>query len=80
MLILLIEAGGIGIMTFAAATLLAIGHRLGIDEQQLIRDCMNYSRVSDIAWLIRRIVVVVVVVVVQAVGVALSVTDARLGL
>jgi trk system potassium uptake protein TrkH len=77
-LILLIEAGGIGIMTFAAATLLAIGHRLGIDEQQLIRDCMNYSRVSDIAWLIRRIVVVVVVV--QAVGVALSVTDARLGL
>lgn len=65
-------------MTFAAATLLAIGHRLGIDEQQLIRDCMNYSRVSDIAWLIRRIVVVVVVV--QAVGVALSVTDARLGL
>ncbi|MEP5230552.1 MAG: hypothetical protein ABJQ78_03880 [Alloalcanivorax sp.] len=78
MLILLIEAGGIGIMTFAAATLLAIGHRLGIDEQQLIRDCMNYSRVSDIAWLIRRIVVVVVVV--QAVGVALSVTDARLGL
>ena len=28
-LLLLIEAGGIGIMTFAAATLLAIGHRLG---------------------------------------------------
>ncbi len=68
-LLLLIEAGGIGIMTFAAATLLAIGHRLGIGEQQLIRDCMNYSRVSDIAWLIRRILVVVVVV--QAVGMAL---------
>ncbi|MDX1803790.1 MAG: potassium transporter TrkG [Alcanivorax sp.] len=68
-ILLLIEAGGIGIMTFAAATLLAMGHRLGIGEQRLIRDCMNYTRVSDIAWLVRRILVVVVVV--QAVGVGL---------
>ncbi|MCG8439129.1 MAG: Ktr system potassium transporter B [Pseudomonadales bacterium] len=68
-LLLLIEAGGIGIMTFAAATLLAIGHRLGLGEQQLIRDSMNYTRFSDLGWLIRRIVVMVVVV--QALGAGL---------
>ncbi|EKF74727.1 TrkH family potassium uptake protein [Alcanivorax hongdengensis A-11-3] len=71
-ILLLIEAGGIGIMTFAAATLLAMGHRLGIGEQRLIRDCMNYTRVSDIAWLIRRILVMVVVV--QSVGLLLLMT------
>lgn len=61
-ILLLIQCGGIGIMTFAALTLLALGHRLGIGEQRVIRDSMNYTRISDIGWLLRRILILVVAV------------------
>jgi len=58
-LMLQMQAGGIGIMTFAALVLLMMGQQLGIGEQRLVREAMNYTRVSDLGWLVKRIVVLV---------------------
>ncbi|MBA4152656.1 MAG: Ktr system potassium transporter B, partial [Acinetobacter sp.] len=55
-LMLQMQAGGIGIMTFAALVLLMMGQQLGIGEQRLVREAMNYTRVSDLGWLVKRIV------------------------
>lgn len=54
-LMVLMQLGGIGIMTFAALTLLLLGHQLGIGEQRLVREAMNHTRVMDLGWLIKRI-------------------------
>lgn len=56
-LLVLVQLGGIGIMTFAALTLLLLGHQLGIGEQRLVREAMNHTRVMDLGWLIKRIFV-----------------------
>ncbi len=58
-LMLQMQAGGIGIMTFAALVLMVLGHQLGIGEQRLVREAMNYTRVSDLGWLVKRIVLLV---------------------
>lgn len=60
------QAGGIGIMTFAALVLMMLGHQLGIGEQRLVREAMNYARVSDLGWLVKSIVKLVLAI--QAVG------------
>ncbi len=61
-LLILVQLGGIGIMTFAALTLLLLGHQLGIGEQRLVREAMNHTRVMDLGWLIKRIFVLVFVI------------------
>lgn len=61
-LLLLVQFGGIGIMTFAALTLLLLGHQLGIGDQRLVREAMNHTRVMDLGWLIKRIFVLVFVI------------------
>lgn len=61
-LMLQMQAGGIGIMTFAALVLLMLGQQLGIGEQRLVREAMNYTRVSDLGWLVKRIVVLVFII------------------
>lgn len=61
-LLVLVQLGGIGIMTFAALTLLLLGHQLGIGEQRLVREAMNHTRVMDLGWLIKRIFVLVFVI------------------
>lgn len=58
-LTLQMQAGGIGIMTFAALVLLMLGQQLGIGEQRLVREAMNYTKVSDLGWLVKRIVLLV---------------------
>lgn len=58
-LLMLVQLGGIGIMTFAALTLLLLGQKLGIGEQRLVREAMNHTRVMDLGWLIKRIFVLV---------------------
>lgn len=61
-LMLQMQAGGIGIMTFAALVLLMMGQQLGIGEQRLVREAMNYTRVSDLGWLVKRIVLLVFII------------------
>lgn len=61
-LLLLIQLGGIGIMTFAALMLLLLGHQLGIGEQRLVREAMNHTRVMDLGWLVKRIFLLVLTI------------------
>lgn len=58
-ILLLVQLGGIGIMTFAALMLLLLGQQLGIGEQRLVREAMNHTRVMDLGWLIKRIFLLV---------------------
>lgn len=61
-IMVLMQLGGIGIMTFAALALLLLGHELGIGEQRLVREAMNHTRVADLGWLVKRIVQLVLVI------------------
>lgn len=54
-LLVLMQLGGLGIMTFAALTLLVLGGRLGLGYQRIISDAMNQTQPQDLFWLIRRI-------------------------
>lgn len=54
-LMLLMQLGGLGIMTFAALTLLLLGGKLGLGYQRLVGDAMNQTRPRDLFWLVRRI-------------------------
>lgn len=60
-LIALVQLGGLGIMTFAALTLIFLGGRLGLGYQRLVSDAMNQTQPRDLFWLVRRIGVFVVV-------------------
>lgn len=61
-LLLLIQLGGIGIMTFAALMMLLLGHQLGIGEQRVVREAMNHTRVMDLGWLVKRIFLLVLTI------------------
>lgn len=54
-LLLLVQLGGLGIMTFAALTLILLGGRLGLGYQRLVSDAMNQTQPRDLFWLVRRI-------------------------
>lgn len=54
-LLVLMQLGGIGIMTFAALTFLLLGGRMGMGYQQLVSDAMNQTQPRDLFWLLRRI-------------------------
>lgn len=68
-LMLLMQLGGLGIMTFAALTLLLLGGRLGLGYQRLVSDAMNQTQPRDLLWLLRRICVFVLVA--EAIGMGL---------
>lgn len=68
-ILLLIQAGGIGIVTFVALTLMVIGGRLGLGQQLLIREAMNHPRMTDFAALVRQVTVFVLAL--EAVGTVL---------
>lgn len=58
----LIQAGGIGIMTFAALTLIMLGGRLGLGQQILVREAMNDTRLRDFGALVRQVALFVLVI------------------
>lgn len=68
-LLVLMQLGGIGIMTFAALTFLLLGGRMGLGYQQLVSDAMNQTQPRDLFWLLRRIGVFVLAT--EAVGMVL---------
>ncbi len=68
-MILLMQLGGLGIMTFAALTLILLGGRLGLGYQRLVSDAMNQTQPQDMKWLLKRIGLFVLVA--EGIGVAL---------
>lgn len=67
-IMVLMQFGGIGIMTFAALALLLLGQHLGLGEQRLVREAMNHTRVMDLGWLVKRIVALVAVIELTGAG------------
>ncbi len=61
-LLLLMQTGGLGYITFGALVALATGQRVGFRERQQLQTQLNTFDVGGIVRLIRRIVVVVLVV------------------
>ena len=66
---LLIQLGGLGLMTFAVLVLSALGQRVGYAQQLILRDDLDRTSVGDLLRLVR--VIGLVVLVCEVVGVAL---------
>lgn len=58
---LLIQLGGLGLMTFAVFVLSAIGIPVGFSQRLILREDLNQSSLGDLAKLVRTIVVVAVI-------------------
>lgn len=67
--LLLIHLGGLGLMTFAALTIVALGGRLGLRGQSLVREAVNQTSPGDVLTLVRYMVILAFSV--EAVGVLL---------
>lgn len=70
--LVLIHLGGIGLMTFAALTVMAMGGRLGLRGQRLVREAMDQTSPGDVLILVRHVAVLALSV--EAVGVILLCT------
>ncbi|MGY9048163.1 MAG: TrkH family potassium uptake protein [Rhodobacterales bacterium] len=57
---ILIQMGGLGLMTFAVFVLSAIGIPVGISQRLILREDLNQSSLGDLAKLVRTIFVVAV--------------------
>lgn len=68
-LLLLIHLGGLGLMTFAALTVIALGGRLGLGGQRLVREAMSQTSPGDMLVLVRHVAIVALSV--EAIGVLL---------
>jgi len=53
--LLLIHLGGLGLMTFAALTVMTLGTRFGLRRQRLVREAMNLTSPGDMLFLVRRV-------------------------
>ncbi|WP_308367120.1 MULTISPECIES: TrkH family potassium uptake protein [unclassified Microbulbifer] len=53
--LVLIHMGGLGLMTFAALTVMALGVRFGLRGQHLVREAMNQTSPGDMLTLVRRV-------------------------
>ena len=51
----LFHIGGLGLMTFAVLTVLALGGRLGLGGQRLVREAMNQTSPGDVVVLVRQV-------------------------
>lgn len=78
-IMVLMQFGGIGIMTFAALALLLLGQHLGLGEQRLVREAMNHTRVMDLGWLVKRIVVLVAFIELVGAGLLATILVPDLG-
>ncbi len=54
----LIQLGGLGLMTFAVFVLSAIGIPVGISQRLILREDLNQSSLGDLAKLVRTIIIV----------------------
>jgi trk system potassium uptake protein TrkH len=57
----LIQLGGIGLMTFAALTVLLLGGRIGLQGQRVVREAMSQTSPKDVLDLIKRVALVALV-------------------
>lgn len=55
-ILVLIQIGGLGFMTFAALTLVMLGGRLPLQQQNLVRESLNQTSIGAIMRLVRTIV------------------------
>ncbi|UWR22408.1 TrkH family potassium uptake protein [Sulfitobacter sp. S190] len=69
---LLIQVGGLGLMTFAALLLTMLGLNIGMPERMVLRDEMGQTSLRDLAALVR--VVISVAFFCEALGTALLMT------
>ena len=69
---ILIQLGGLGLMTFAVLVLSALGQPVGITQQLILRDDLDRTSLRDLMRLTRTIFVVVAVC--EAIGAALLAT------
>lgn len=69
---LLIQVGGLGLMTFAALLLSMLGMRIGMPQRMVLRDEMGQTSLSDLAVLVR--VVIMVAFAAEALGTAALMT------
>ncbi|MGB5866079.1 MAG: TrkH family potassium uptake protein, partial [Sulfitobacter sp.] len=69
---LLIQVGGLGLMTFAALLLSMLGMRIGMPQRMVLRDEMGQTSLSDLAALVR--VVIMVAFAAEALGTAALMT------
>ncbi|WP_323844543.1 TrkH family potassium uptake protein [Microbulbifer magnicolonia] len=53
--LLLIHLGGLGLMTFAALTVMALGARFGLRRQLLVREAMNLTSPGDMLIVVRQV-------------------------
>ncbi len=53
--LLLIHLGGLGLMTFAALTVMTLGARFGLRGHHLVREAMNQTSPGDMLFLVRRV-------------------------
>jgi len=67
--VLLIQVGGLGFMTFAALTVLLLGARLPLQQQNLVRAALGEIAFSDIRKLVK--LVIVFALLVESFGTAL---------
>lgn len=65
----LIQLGGIGLMTFAALTVLLLGGRIGLQGQRVVREAMSQTSPIDVLELIKRVALVALIF--ELVGMAL---------
>jgi len=68
-ILVLIHLGGLGLMTFAALTVMALGGRLGLRGQRLVREAMDQTSPGDVLILVRHVAILALSV--EAVGVLL---------
>ncbi len=58
---LLIQLGGLGLMTFAVLVLSALGQQIGVAQQIILRDDLDRTSLRDLLRLVRTILLVVLV-------------------
>ncbi|RWZ60555.1 Ktr system potassium transporter B [Halobacillus fulvus] len=56
-ILVLIQLGGIGIMTFAVLIYIAIGKRIGVKERLLIKQSLNQSAIGGVVRLAKRLLI-----------------------
>ena len=70
--LVLIHLGGLGLMTFAALTVMALGGRFGLRGQRLVREALDQTSPGDVLALVRHVALLAFSL--EAVGVALLAT------
>ncbi|MEW9920164.1 potassium transporter TrkG [Marimonas sp. MJW-29] len=69
---LLIQLGGLGLMTFAALLLSMLGLSIGMPQRMILRDELGESNLSDLGRLVR--VVILVALICEAIGTLIMMT------